>query len=156
MTVGFRLVKAKWADTGFSGEGARKYGGRWNGKSYSCVYLAASESLALLEIIVHLDSYALLRHYRLFQIEIPPELIDQLPTATLPPRCRDNAPPEDTALIGNAWLDDAASGLALAVPSIIVPRETNYLLDPLHPHYAEVVSQAEELEFVPDPRLLSQ
>ncbi|WP_157832651.1 RES domain-containing protein, partial [Candidatus Regiella insecticola] len=33
-----------------NGEGARLYGGRWNNRGRLCVYLASSESLAILEV----------------------------------------------------------------------------------------------------------
>ena len=56
MITVYRIVKTKWAETAFDGEGARLFGGRWNSKGQSCVYLAGSESLAILEILVHLDN----------------------------------------------------------------------------------------------------
>lgn len=112
--------------------------------------------MALLEVMVHLDSYALLRHYRLFRVEIPDEAIEVLPPEDLPENWRDDAPPEDTALVGNAWLEREDPGLALAVPSVIVPREVNYILNPTHPAYERIVGEAQEMDFEPDPRLIAE
>jgi RES domain-containing protein len=40
----------------FDGDGARRYAGRWHHKGQSVVYTAATQSLAALEILVHVDS----------------------------------------------------------------------------------------------------
>jgi RES domain-containing protein len=37
------------------GEGARRYGGRWNQRGTAVVYASASASLAALEHLVHVD-----------------------------------------------------------------------------------------------------
>lgn len=154
MLYGYRLVKKKWAREAFTGEGARLFGGRWNSRGYPCVYLAGSESLAMLEVMVHLDAHALLRQYRLFRVAIPDTELDHLAKGDLPDNWRDELAPEETALLGNRWLEEEPAGLALSVPSVIVPRELNYLLNPGHPDFQDLVGQAEELDFDPDPRLL--
>jgi RES domain-containing protein len=64
--------------------------------------------------------------------------------------------PEEIALNGNEWLDRQPAGLALAVPSIIVSRETNYLLNPSNLDFRRVVDQAELLDFNLDGRLLKK
>ena len=52
MLTVWRLVTARFADSAFSGEGARLYGGRWNRKGVPIVYTAGSQSLVMLEILV--------------------------------------------------------------------------------------------------------
>ena len=52
----YRLVAPKWASTALSGEGARKFGGRWNTPGLSVVYLAESRALTSLELLVHLTT----------------------------------------------------------------------------------------------------
>ena len=60
-------------------------------------------------------------------------------------------PPEDLAEIGTRWIQ-ARNTLVLAVPSAIIPRELNYLLNPLHPQFKRVrVGPPEPFFF--DPRL---
>jgi hypothetical protein len=38
----------------------------------------------------------------------------------------------------------------MAVPSVVVPRETNYLLNPAHPQFEGVVAGAVVIDFQPD------
>jgi RES domain-containing protein len=52
MLVVWRMLTVKFADDAFSGDGARLYGGRWNSKGTPIVYTAASQSLAVLEMMV--------------------------------------------------------------------------------------------------------
>ena len=42
----WRTTKSDYADTAFSGEGARLYGGRWNPVGVPAVYLSSSRSLS--------------------------------------------------------------------------------------------------------------
>ncbi|VAW49212.1 hypothetical protein MNBD_GAMMA04-573, partial [hydrothermal vent metagenome] len=74
----YRIVKSKWVNTAFDGEGAKRYGGRWNSKGVVCVYLANSISLAMLEILVHINQQSLLKHYQLFELELPIKQIQRL------------------------------------------------------------------------------
>ena len=52
----WRIVRARFADSAFDGEGARRYGGRWNSRGTRMVYTAGSQALAALEMLVHLDA----------------------------------------------------------------------------------------------------
>ncbi|KTB75646.1 RES family NAD+ phosphorylase [Pseudomonas syringae] len=148
----YRLVKRKWLAQAFDGEGAKLYGGRWNSKGNACVYCAGSESLALLEILVHLNNASVARHYTMLELQIAEELILNARPDTLPPDWREEPAPPATASFGDAWLASGQS-LALAVPSVIIPRECNYLLNVQHPEFRTVVAAARALEFDVDPRL---
>ena len=147
----YRLVKRKFQETAFDGEGARLYGGRWNSPGNACVYVASSESLALLEIMVHLESYRLLNAYVLLRLTLPAESILSVGADDLPDNWQEAPAPAETAELGDGWLASGQS-LALALPSVVVPRELNYMLNPAHPRFAEIVSAAEPLPFQPDSR----
>jgi len=149
---GYRLVKKKWMTSAFDGEGAKRFGGRWNSRGQRCVYLASSESLAILEVMVHLDDYRLLEHYILFALDLSNTSLMQLSDTALPANWREDPAPPETAQIGDEWLVNQSS-VALAVPSVIVPRETNYLLNPDHPDYDALIQQAKPIAFEPDSRL---
>lgn len=149
----YRMVKTKWAAAAFDGDGARITGGRWNSKGVPCVYTSASESLALLEILVHLQDASLLRYYTVFELQIPENLIAVIPEGKLPSDWNQPLSPPSTAVLGDNWLKSASLEMALAVPSTIVPREMNYLLKIAHPEYRSIVSQARQVPFYPDPRL---
>lgn len=150
--VAYRLVKRKWLGLAFNGEGARLYGGRWNNRGRLCVYLASSESLAILEVMVHLDDYSLLQHYVLLEVKLPAEAVLYLSSDQFPGDWRDEPAPPSTAEIGDGWLE-GRENLALAVPSVVVPRQLNYLLNPVHPQFEEVIKDATEIDFQPDRRL---
>ena len=149
---GYRLVKKKWSKQAFDGEGARRYGGRWNSKGKRCVYLASTPSLALLEIMVHLDDYNLLADYALYQMEIPESSLLELDSDSLPDDWRADPAPLSTAQIGDDWLTSLSSA-ALYTPSTIVPMENNILINPAHPQYAGLLKTIIEVDFRADPRL---
>ena len=148
----YRLVKRKFQETAFDGEGARLYGGRWNSPGNACVYVASSESLALLEIMVHLESYRLLNAYALLRLTLPTESILSVGVEDLPENWQEAPAPAETADLGDGWLASGQS-LALALPSVVVPRELNYMLNPAHPLFEQAIATAEPLPFQPDPRL---
>ena len=154
MTVvrGYRLVKRKWLKTAFDGEGAWLYGGRWNSKGKACVYLASTESLAMLEVMVHLEDNQLLKEYALLEATFREEVLMQLPEDVLPADWRAEPAPPSTAEIGDDCLEGPSS-LVLAVPSVVAPRETNYLVNPEHPAFLALAQGAEEVDFTPDRRL---
>ena len=148
----YRLVKRKWRQAAFDGEGARLYGGRWNSKGKACVYLAGSASLAMLEVMVHLDDYQLLEHYTLLEVTLPKSALMSLSTESLPKDWAVEPAPASTAEIGDNWLESQSS-LALAVPSAVVPRERNYLINPEHARFQALIDSAAEIAFTPDKRL---
>lgn len=120
-----RLAKA--AFTALDGEGARLFGGRWNSPGRPMIYAAASPSLAVLEVLVHLDLPPELMpdDYRLLSLDLP----DEGPIEHI-----DQTPDNDGArlAIGDRFLTQMAS-LALTVPSVVVPQERNTLINPRHP-----------------------
>lgn len=152
MITAYRIVKKKWAGNAFDGEGARLYGGRWNSRGQSCVYLAGSESLAILEILVHLDNAKQINHYALFAVELDEKDIMLLDHDSLPHNWQEDPAPADTADLGDEWLNSQSS-LALCVPSSIVTRERNFLLNVDHPAFDSMMNTKVELEFSMDTRL---
>ena len=83
MTVrSYRIVKHKWQDSAFDGEGARRFPGRWNNRGTPMLYTASTRSLAILEILVHFEAEDLLReHFVVFELSIPDACLLQLDTA---------------------------------------------------------------------------
>jgi RES domain-containing protein len=149
----YRIVKEKWAESAFDGEGSRLYGGRWNSIGRSAVYVAASESLAILEILVHLKNTKVLESYVLFTLELDEADALVLENDDLPDNWNEEPAPLQTAEIGDQWLSSCSS-LALAIPSVVVPREQNYVLNTKHPGYPKLIETAKKLEISFDTRLL--
>jgi len=133
----WRITSKKFTKAAFNGEGARLYGGRWNSPGISLIYTAESKSLAVLEILVHLDSPDLLRKYVLFEVRIEDSIVTPLDPASLPKNWRHDPPPPDAQKIGDEWATNTRSAV-LQVPSAIVPGEFNYLLNPRHPDFRKL------------------
>lgn len=117
------------------------------------VYTAAHLSLATLELLVHVSDVD----------DLPPDLvaisaalpddisIEYVRLEDLPADWRVTPPPTALADHGTGWLT-AMRTVALAVPSAVIPAETNYILNPAHPDFARVVVSRPE-RFALDPRL---
>lgn len=136
---GWRLVKERFAHVAFDGEGARRYGGRWNSPGRSMVYLGGTPAIAALEVMAHNARTALLlERFVIIEARIPTDLVLDLDPAALPENWNDPADTSRTTAIGDAWLQSRSS-VALRVPSAVLPLERNLLLDPLHEAFGEVV-----------------
>ena len=125
----FRLSKAHYSKS-LSGEGARKYGGRWNSKGILVIYTCESRALCVTEIAVHTPLGNIPLGYELISIEIPDDIqIKELNSKTLPADWRSFPHPHSTQEIGDQFCNDAKY-LVLKVPSVIVQGEFNYLINP--------------------------
>jgi len=135
-----------------SGAGARLFGGRWSSIGKPATYLASSCSLAMLEVLVHLQPLIVPNDYCLVEIDVPVNSVKTVATATLPKSWKDVSPPQILTTTGDDFLRKREY-LMLKVPSAIVPTEHNYLLNPLHPDMKKVkIIKKEPFEF--DSRLV--
>lgn len=147
----WRITKRKHARNAFSGEGAREFGGRWNNAGTAIVYTAQSQSLAALEMLVHLDSSELLAKYVLIGVEFDQALVRPIDLTTLPMRWRSDPPLLEVRAVGDEWIQ-AGSSPVLQVPSALVPGESNFLLNPAHVDFPKL-RFGKPLDFYFDPRL---
>lgn len=145
------------AGSAFDGEGARRYGGRWNSPGTAVVYLAESLSLAQLEILVHLEADDVLRgHWRYFRVDVLEHAILRLEGWLQLPKDFAAWPvPASTRSIGDRWIAEGAS-VALSVPSVVTRGERNLLLNPAHPGHDEAVAVNPAEPLVLDVRLVKQ
>lgn len=151
MVVVWRLLTARFAQSAFSGEGARLYGGRWNRQGMPMVYTAESQSLAMLEMLV--QDEPLRARYVMVSATLPKNLkIERVTPNQLPADWRDLAAREQLQAIGTDWARRRSSPV-LAVPSVVIPTETNYLLNPLHSAFGRIEIGKPE-KFVTDLRLI--
>lgn len=152
MPTVYRICKTKYAATAFDGEGAFRFGGRWNSRGTRIVYTAGSLSLAALEMLVHLGGEEMLFNYSFVAAEIPAELILKVEDfRPLPENWSESPAPHAAQEIGDDWVRNSASAV-LEVPSSIVPLEKNYLLNPAHPDWDKIAfGTPQEFEF--DERL---
>lgn len=152
MIAAWRIAQAQYAS--FDGEGARRYGGRWNRRGIPMVYAAGSLSLAALELLVHLESSQLLQAYVCIPVAFEEALCLRFAPSDLPADWASYPAPDATRDLGSSWALSRAS-VALAVPSVIVPIETNYLLNPDHPDFSRLtIGDASAFEY--DSRLIKR
>jgi RES domain-containing protein len=147
----WRIIKKMYADRAFDGEGARLYGSRWTTPGLAVSFAAESLSLAMLEVLVHLQSSASLTDYVVYDVLFPDDLVEQLDRTILPPSWRDSPAPPELQAIGDAWVRGGSS-LLLRVTSVIVPHESNFLINPAHLRFPELAIRGPDpLEI--DPRV---
>jgi RES domain-containing protein len=150
----WRIVKRKLAREAFSGEGARLYGGRWNSPGVSVVYAAQSQSLAALELLVHLEDSELLYEYAVIEARFEPALVIRLAKSDLPKDWRVSPPPPSARAIGDAWIAEEPSPI-LQLPSAVIPAENIFLLNPHHSAFGKI-RIGEPLPFEFDVRLIGK
>jgi RES domain-containing protein len=153
MPIVWRLARPEFADE-LDGEGARLFGGRWNSRGQRALYTSRHLSLSVLEAYVNIPPELRdeLPELRAVQISIPDDagtlhvsrqqLDDLLAGPNARGACRD---------IGDRWIERNAE-LVLDVPSVLVPEESNLIVNPAHPRMPEVkILSARAFHF--DPRL---
>jgi RES domain-containing protein len=149
---GSRIVKEKHAATAFTGKGAKRFGGRWNNPGMAVVYIAGSASLAMLEMLVHIEAPELLKRYALFKVSFDDRLVTTVDIKNLPKTWRKSPPPRAVQIIGDEWIVGRKSAV-LRVPSVVVPTEWNYLLNPAHAEFGAItIGTKQRIKF--DPRLI--
>ena len=151
MILAWRIVGARYKDDAFSGEGARLLGGRWNSKGTTLVYSAGSIALASIEMMVNLPGPKLLEEFVRIPVHIPLNLIIDLPLDKLPGDWNSRPVSPSIKAIGDRWAKKRES-VVLKVPSVVVPEEYNYLLNPNHPDF-EKITIGTPIIYRFDPRL---
>ena len=130
----WRICRARYAETAFSGEGAFLYSARWNLQGVRVVYTAISLALAALE-----------------SFEVDEEPSDLVSTSVILsanlgihtvhhralPSGWNQLDQSSTQEIGAEWIQSGRS-VALKVPSVVVDGEWNVLLNPAHRDFPQI------------------
>ena len=149
--VGWRIVKDKRARVAFSGEGARIFEGRWNSAGVRMVYCSENLALAALEILAHTQAVRMRDKFRAFRISFDESLMEVVDLKRLPKGWNAQPPGSVSKQIGDDWIKSGRSAV-LALPSVLVPLERTFLLNPKHTDFAKI-KIADAGEFVLDRRL---
>lgn len=127
----YRISKTQYIND-LSGEGARRYGGRWNKKGDAMLYFSQNLSLSLLEIIVHVEYAELPMDYSFVEAEIPDSCIKTIQSIDfIQPKWSTEGAVNELQMLGSNWLKKKEC-LAMKVPSAILPQENNILINPAH------------------------
>lgn len=141
----WRITDTKYKDSAFSGEGARLWGGRFNSPGTPAVYTSGSLSLALLEILVQTNDRSNLEKKILFRADIPEKLIQIPPLGQLPAQWNRIPVSKSSQLYGDEWIRNNKF-LVLRVPSVVVPLEFNYVINPQHNLFEQIsISDAQSV-----------
>jgi RES domain-containing protein len=140
-TTVWRICRERYAAEAFSGEGARRFGGRWNSRGVPMVYASTSLALAAIELFVHLEPNLA----PLDLVAIATELPDGEPAirwdkGKLPPEWSTDVLGPGRAK-GDSWIRSNES-LAVFVPSVPIDQEWNVLINPLHPGAGELKTKS--------------
>jgi RES domain-containing protein len=127
----YRIGRTKYGRD-LTGEGARLNGGRWNHIMTPCLYASENRSLVLLEFTVNLELDDIPRALSFTTLDVPDNSILTLKEAQLPGDWKNVRTPFSTRAFGTDLLN-AAKSLVIKIPSIAVPEEWNYLINPVHP-----------------------
>ncbi len=130
----YRLIRKNLAQSALDGTGARLYGGRWNSPGVAVVYTAESLALCCLELLVHLPSYEILQEYVYITVHFTSDLVVE---AELVEGWNSRPVARCSQSIGDRWVDNGRFPI-LKVPSVVVPKGWNYLMNIAHPDFPEI------------------
>jgi RES domain-containing protein len=144
----FRITFKRYAHELF----APGVSGRWNSDGKKVIYAAGSVSLAIMENLVRRSGYGFNSDFAIMFIEVPDHIkISTYTPEDLRPGWNDPGSFAVSQPVGDAWYDSMKTAV-LKIPSAVVPQEYNYVLNSLHPDYAQIKLVA-VTEFVPDERI---
>ena len=112
------------------------YPGRWNKLGVPVLYTGSSEAIAALEFIIN-ASMKLMEDVEILEIEIPDDSITEIAINELPENWRDYPAPPILAEISSKWVSEGKT-LALSVPSAILPKTRNIIINPYHPLASQI------------------
>lgn len=127
---------------------------RWNLDDQFVIYSGSSRSLSSLELIVHQNSVSPVFKYKVMIISIADEesLFTPVLQKYLPKNWRSMMHYPQLQQIGSDWYKNNTS-LVLKVPSAVIPKEYNYLINSQHPDFSQKVSLVRTEDYFWDERL---
>ena len=144
----YRIASQKYSDR-LIGSGREA---RWNPKDINIVYTVSTRALACLENAVHLDQVGLTRSFDLITINCPTGIkIKTIRLDDLPENWSDYDQMYFTQSIGGRWISEKQTAI-LKVPSSIIMKESNYLINPNHEDF-KLISIVKKEPFTFDRRI---
>ena len=132
----YRIAKTLYVND-LSGEGARLHGGRWNRPGVPVLYTSQARSLALLELIVHFAAYnAIKDSFSFLSLEIPDVEIISIDNQLLKGNKFDLNNQKLWEISEHYFFKENVLGIK--VPSILIPEESNIILNPFHPNFKQI------------------
>lgn len=124
----YRIAQEQYIED-LSGYGSYLYGGRWNLPGVYALYLASHKSLAYLEYLVHQYNREIWpKNLMVASIEIDDLLIRKIKPEELPSSWTQLVYQIEIQLTCTRFFTPEILGIE--VPSVVVPEESNYILNP--------------------------
>jgi RES domain-containing protein len=127
----YRCTLEAHIETTLAGEGALRYGGRWNSKGVAAIYTAESRILAVLELVIRQPIDKICADYRILPIEVPEQFIEP----KIPQKWKQDE--SITRKIGDNFLK-SSEHLLIKIPSVLLANTFNYLINPRSPEVTKV------------------
>jgi len=144
----YRIAQEKYIRD-LSGYGAFRHSGRWHTKGNHLIYTAESRALTALELIVRIiDIPVFSNHHHLLTLYIPDDLsMRKINVNNLPENWKQNPSGLLTRAFGDRFIRNNKF-LMLKVPSVMIPGEFNYLINPNHSEIKKVkIKKVEPFHF---------
>lgn len=132
----YHLGKTRFAHQ-LTGEGAKLHGGRWNLIGSPCLYTSESKALSVLEYAANVSLEEMPSSLSITIYTLPDKSWKEFQVEELPDNWRQVPAPEATKEWGSHHLQEA-NYLALKIPSVIIPSEFNFILNPLHADFKKI------------------
>ncbi|MES2797765.1 MAG: RES family NAD+ phosphorylase [Bacteroidota bacterium] len=142
----FRISKTKYIND-LTGYGAKQYGGRWNRPGLAALYTSEARSLAMLELFVHFASKeAFKQDYSFISLNLNSQFLVNMDSKLLPKNALEINDNRLWKITEHYFLNENV--LALRVPSILIQKEYNIIINPMHEKINElVVNNVEKVNF---------
>jgi RES domain-containing protein len=124
----------------FDGEGARRYGGRWNSPGQAVIYAGLSYAISMLERLIHLNDLTPPSTDRWVGLRFPDRLAEAVDLASVPGW--DAADMIASRRFGDGWLASRRS-LILIVPSAVTKHDRNAVINPAHADFPTIEATPE-------------
>lgn len=151
----WRVAKRRYPP--FTGEGGLFVAGRWHERGVRIVYTAGTKALSVLEFLAHVTPGSTPASATWWWLDLDPSLtpFEAVDPSRLPPRWKGVRHLQATRRLGTEWIREARTPV-LGVPSVHVPGEFNYLVNPAHALAGPLLSSAGGPEgFTLDPRIFA-
>lgn len=132
----YHLGTTKFADQ-LTGEGAKLHGGRWNLIGSACIYTSESKALCVLEYAANVQLEELPASLSITIYNLPDKSWKEFSGKELPENWTQIPVPQETKEWGSFHLQQAKY-LALRLPSVVIPSEFNFILNPMHTDFKKI------------------
>ena len=133
----YRISKPEYVATALLGNGSALAPGRWNSAGVRLAYGAPSVSLAMLEVLVHVNREDVPDGLRLLSFSLPDDAVHELPEDQWPAQWSELPYTDQVRAVGDAFIREGRH-LAMRVPSAVARGEFNVLINPAHPRFGEI------------------